>query len=500
MSADDANLSTATAERPQPVATDRLGTRVARASLALLTRQALVFLAGLVGSILLARRLAPEVFGAYVIASTVFVFLTLAGDLGLATSLVRQPDEPDRHQLRSVLTIQCMLGGMLAGVLALVGPVVADAAGAPAGVDDLSRFVAGGLLLASMRSTANAQLERALRFSAIGVVNVVEALIFNGTAVVLAYRGLGVRSFGIALVAEAAFGLVATVALTGRPLVPTRRPQGIRVRLGFGLAVLGSSAVSVIKDAVSPVFIGFLLGARDVGLVEWAVTFAAYPLVAAMVLQRAFLPAFARLQTDATRLVKAVEAVLYATSLFTLPLAVTTLILAPRLTPAVFGEQWVPALPVFYLLWMANIGVPIAAPLSALLTALGDGKAVLRYSVLWMTATWLLTVPLVLLLGRLGFGIANVLVQLSAVPFIRYARRQVPFRVAEPLRGLWFCSAAFGACLLGVTAVVRPVGIVAVAALGLGGLTGFGALVMAFQKERVRVLVSTVRGLAVVPA
>ena len=475
-----------------------LGTRVARASASLLLRQIVVFGLGLVGNVVLARRLEPAVFGAYVVATAVFAFFTIAGDLGLAASLVQQPSDPTRKEKRSVFTAQLVVGVSIALPLALVGPAVAHAAGAPHGVDALIRFVALALLMSLCRGVATATLERDLRFGVLGAINAGEALVFNGTAVMLAYLGWGVRSFGIALVAEALVGLVLTnVAASSIPL-PTLRPIGIRRRLAFGVPLLASGLVSVVKDAVSPLFIGFVSGARDVGLVEWAVTFAAYPLLAVMLLQRVFLPAFARLQGDRARLGRAVEGVILATNLVAQPLAVVTLVFASDLTPAVFGSRWVDGLGVFYLLWLANIAVPTAAPLSGLLNAVGETRTVLRYSVFWAAATWLLTVPFVLGVGRIGFGLANVAVQLSALPFIRAAQRQAPFRVVAVLWRTWACALVLAGALVIVKQLLHPTGIVPLAASALAGLLFYAGLVALSQKENLVMLVRTMRGVPAV--
>lgn len=475
-----------------------MGTRVARGSAALGLRQVAVWTVRLAATVLLARRLDPAVFGAFVVTSTVFTFFTMAADLGLAASLVRQKSAPTRDEVRSVFTAQLLLAAAVAGGLAVCGPVVAHEVGAPTGVDDLTRFVAVAVFIAILRSTPVAVLERELRFGALGLASTAESLAFNATAVGLAWHGFGVRSFGFAIVAQASVGLVLIGVFAGGLPTPTRRPHAVRSRISFGLYYFGSAVTGVLKDAISPLLVGVLLSARDVGLVEWAVTLAAYPLIAVMVLQRVFFPAFARVQHDRQRLARAVERVIHVTNLVTVPVAMITLVLAPFLVPLVFGERWTPALPVFYLLWLANIAVPSAAPLVGFLNAVGSARTVFWFGLYWMVSTWVLTALLVRHFDRLGFGLANVCVQLSAVLFIRAAQRHAPFRVVRVVWRSWAAAVATAVVLAVVVNVVPPKTLVllAIEAVGAGAL--YAALVGWTQRSELRALIATFRGAPVV--
>ena len=467
-----------------------LGGRAARASVALGGRQVAVALLGLAGAILIAREVSPAVFAVFAVSRSLFNVLCAGGDLGLAASLVRQRTAPTRSELRAVATVQVLITLVLSVALWWAGPALAASLSFPSGVDTVLRCTAVAVLLVALRATPQALLERSLRFGTIGAIDVAQAAAFTGTAVGLVYSGWGVPSFGAALVVQAGVGLVLTVAVQRLPGF-TRDLTGTVARLSFGVPYFASTLVSALKDAVAPLVVGVVLGARDVGLVEWAVALATYPLFGIVVLQRVYLPVFARLQHDRERLGRAVESVVHATNLLVAPLAVLTAVLAPWATPVVFGSTWLPALPVFGFLWLANLVVATASPLAGLLNAMGRTRTVLRFSVLWMVATCVLTVPLVLGLGRVGFGVANALVQVSMVLFVRAARREATFRVLPVIWRSWATAVGAGALVLACAAVYPPRGIVPLVVQGAVGLLAYVGVTLRFQK----VEVGRVRGL-----
>ena len=54
---------------------------------------------------------------------------------------------------------------------------------------------------------------------------------------------------------------------------------------------------------------------------------------------------------------------------------------------------------------------------------------VLALALVWMLGTWLIGAPAILLLGPLGYGVANLVVQLSAFWVVRLARERVALAV-----------------------------------------------------------------------
>jgi O-antigen/teichoic acid export membrane protein len=444
-------------------------------ALALGARQVLVQAVNLLGVVLLARLLSPADFGIYAIVSFCQSLLLRFGDAGLGASLIREPREPTERDYRAIFSFQQVLVGSALLLFWLVAPVLTQAYRLSNEHTFTLRLVALGFFFTGLRAIPTIRLERALAFDRLAVVDVAEALTFNLLAVGLATRGLGAKSFAIAILARAAVG-----ALVVQSQAPFRFALVwdfalVQKHLSFGLSFQAIGLVSLVKDSITPILVGLLLGAADVGYINWSQTLAAYAVMALMAFHRLYLPVFARAQHDRATLSRFVERTIWATNAVTAPLAVTTVVLFEPLTTLIFGTKWLVAKPLFLLLAFANLLVPTVTPLLGLFNALGRSRLALGFAVTWMVSTWLFGVPLVLLYGSLGYALGNVLVQLSNLLLFRVAKQLVPFRIVATVWRIWLSAATAGIVVSLVAARFTPTTLAELAAHVLGSLSLFVA-------------------------
>lgn len=417
---------------------------------ALGARQALVQIANLIGGIALVRLLLPKEYGVYAVISFVLSFATTLGDVGLGASLIRDPQQPTERDYRVVFGAQQAL--IACGVLGLwiASPYIAAAYELGYHERWLFRAVGLSLLLTSLQTIPAIRLERNLRFDRLSIVEVSQALMFNVVAVGCAWAGLGAQTFAYAIVARALTGALVIQLVSPWKLGIQWDWQLLKRHLAFGLPYQGIGAVSLIKDSISPVLLGLTAGTAAVGHVAWAGMVAAYPVMLMMILQRLYLPTFARFQQDRAMLGAVVERVIWATNAMAAPLAVLTLVLFEPLTVLLFGAQWLSARDLFLLLWGANIFVPTVTPLLGLMNALGHSRTSFTFALIWMVGTWLFGLPLILRFGELGYGMANVLVQLTNLALFYVAKRHVPFAIVKTILPAWLVALGMGAVVLAV--------------------------------------------------
>ena len=435
----------------------RVTRHFASSALSLGVRQVFVQGSNLLGSLLLARMLSPTEFGLYAVAIFWLSFLSTFGGTGFAATLIRQPSEPTLADYRSVFSIQLVIVFGLAATLWVVAPTLSALYRLSTDGIWLFRLIALSLFTTAFIVIPQVQLERHLDFSKLARVEIAQAITFNVTAVYLAWRGWGVLSFGVAMLLRAAVG--ATLANWIRPWKMRWHWDLERAKphLAFALPFQGAQFISVIKDSISPLFIGLLLGAGAVGYVNWAGMVAAYSLLVLMVLQRIYLPAFSRLQYQASALGTFVERILLITNAATAPLAVLTLVLIGPITHLLFGDKWLPALPLFYFLLAANVFVPSATPLYSLLNATGHARQALGFSILWMAGTWLLGAPLIIGFGTIGFAVANLLVQFTNLWLYQVAKSIVPFRMLPSMIPVWTIAIVMGVIVFCLTRILVPI-------------------------------------------
>ncbi|WP_215853256.1 oligosaccharide flippase family protein [Acidithiobacillus ferrooxidans] len=474
----------------------RVTSHFARSAVSLGVRQVFVQGSNLLGGLLLARILSPTEFGLYAVAIFWLSFLSTFGGTGFAANLIRQPSEPSLADYRSVFSIQLVIVLVLTATLLAAAPTLAAMYRLSMDGIWLFRLIALSLFTTAFIVIPQVQLERHLDFSKLARIEVAQAITFNVTAVYLAWRGCGVLSFGIAMLFRAVIG--AALANWVKPWAMRWHWDLARAKphLAFALPFQGAQFISVIKDSISPVFIGLFLGAGAVGYVNWAGMVAAYSLLALMVLQRIYLPAFARLQYQPSALGAFVERILLITNATTAPLSILTLVLIVPVTHLLFGDKWIPALPLFYLLWAANIFVPSATPLYSLLNATGHARKALGFSLLWMAGTWLIGAPLIIAFGTIGFAIGNLLVQFSNFWLYHVAKNVANFRMATNIFPVWVMAVIMGIAVFVMTKLWMPEEYLHLIICLVTGVSIYLAMVYLFYKKELRSIALLVRGVA----
>jgi O-antigen/teichoic acid export membrane protein len=459
-------------------------------------RQVLVQSTRILGGVVLARLLTPGQFGFYAIVLYLQTFLVAFGDAGLAASLIRQHDEPATADYRAIFTVQQMFVVVVTAAMWLGAPFFASRYHLGPHDAWLFRLVALSFLTTSFTVIPLVRMDRDLAFQKVAIVESAQAIAFNVLAVFFAWRGLGAYAFVWALLLGSL-----TATLLANWISPWRIGWHwdwplVRAHLSFGLPYQGIQVTSLLKDSISPIFIGILLGTADVGYITWASTLAAYPVLILAILQRLYMPAFARLQHQRDQLLSLVENVILANNAVAAPLSILTLVMIVPITSMIYGQKWLVALPYFYLFWCVNLLVPSVMPSMGLLNALGKSKVPFMFAVIAMAGIWIFGGPLILLYGAIGFAIANLIVQLTAFWIFRAAQKEVPFRILPVVAPVWAIAAVSGTCLYVLCRVCPPHHILSLGLYGASGLILYAVGLYCFYKDKVHTTLSTLRGVA----
>ncbi len=413
---------------PTEVWTSKVVARQAlRAAIALGLRQILVQALNILGGILLARILSPEEFGLYAIITFLLSFLVVFGGTGLATNLIRQPQEPSEEDYQAVFTVQQIVVAGIVLLFWITAPLMAKVYRLPPEGAWLFRLVSLSLVATSFQVIPQVYLERYLSFDKLAIIEFLQALIYNTTAVGLAWIGFGAYSFALALLARSLIG-----ALLANLISPWRirlHWDWIRIRahMAFGVPYQGAMIVNLIKDTINPVFVAIWAGTVAVGYINWATMVANYPLLFLMLLRRLYMPMFSRLVRDppAFRLAFLTVLKLIGTVVFT----ASSLLYVFRfeITTLVFGEKWMPALVLFMPFTLVNFLLAPTIVVNSALNALGRAVFVFRLMLAWMVATWVLGPTFILLFGWPGWGWANFGVNLLNLFAWRELARRMDF-------------------------------------------------------------------------
>ena len=244
---------------------------------------------------------------------------------------------------------------------------------------------------------------------------------------------------------------------------------------------------------MNPLLVGAVVGAAAVGYVRWGQQVAALCTYLVTAISPMLFALFSRLLSDRARLSRMVDGALFWSNAITAPLAILLAIFITPITEGVYGSQWLPAVPLFYLLSLTNLISPTTSALLALMNAIGRPGIAFVFTVSWFVATWVLVPILIVPFGVLGYGVANAFVQLIGLVLVVIARRAVVF---SPLRTLvlpWGLAAAscLPAYLLDSALGLRN--LVLIAATGLFSLVLFGALVRLLARPEAELLLRMLR-------
>lgn len=468
--------------------------RAVTGTIALGIRQVLVQGMNVLGGILLARILSLEEFGIYAIVTFILGILISFGGTGIAANLIRQSEDPSEADYRSVFTAQQILVLILFVILWLISPVITTLYHLPAKNAWLFRLVGFSLLFTSYMAIPQARLERHLEFNKLAVVEVGQSIVFNTVTVFLAWNKWGAMSFAIGIALRSLTGAVLSNILSPWSIGLQWDWQRARGHLKYGMYFQAAQIVSTVKDSITPILIGLMIGLKEVGYVNWANMVAAYSVLALMILQRVYMPAFARMQMYKEQLGAFVEKVIWATNAITVPLSILMLVLIEPITIHIFGEKWLAALPIYYLLWMANLFVPTATPLIGLLNAIGRSQTTFGFTMLWMLGTWILGAPLIYYFGIMGFAIANFCVQFTNLWLYRVAQREVAFSILPVIAPAWVVGGGVGLILLLAQRLWPVMDIIALIIYIISGLLCYGLAMFIFRNSEIKRAILSIRG------
>ena len=405
------------------------------------------------GGVLLARLLTPAEFGIYAVITFLLAFMNVFGDAGLAASLIRQTSAPEDRDYQSIFTIQQILVFSIAVLCWMLAPWVTSLYKLPDNDAWIFRLIALSLFITSFQVIPRVRLERRLAFHKLAVVEVTQAMVYNVVAVVLAWKGLGAMSFAFALVSRSVIGALMSNWVEPWAMRLHWDWELVRHRLRFGILYQGSAIVNLLKDTINPVFVGIFVGAGAAGYINWATMVANYPLIAAMILQRLYMPVFARLAQWPEKLARALGLAIGLITAVAYSLSAVLYVFREPLTVAIFGAKWVPALAVFLPFTLITVLLTPTIIAFGALNALGHSGTVFRFTLIWAVLTWILGPVSIWVYGWPGWGWANLGVNLVDVLILYALKKRTGFNCLPPIaRALAFalCVGAFGQALLGM--------------------------------------------------
>lgn len=368
-----------------------------------------------VGFLVLARVLTPADFGTFAIVNFFITFLGFFSDIGLGAALIQKEKVTDRA-LTTTFTLQQGLVTLLVIIAWITAPLAATFYKLSYAGVWLIRALSLSLFLTSLKTIPMILLERTLRFNRVVIPEVVEVVVYQVSVVVLALYGFGIWSFAWAILARGVLGVLAMYFVS--PWMPrlTWDVDIAKRLIGFGLPYQSNYFIALIKDAVTPVFVGIVNGKAAVGYLNWAFTVSKAPIEIVSDIFRVTFPAYARLQHDSDLLRRAVETSLKYTNMILFPGIVLVVMFVAPINHLLFADKWTSALPAVYIHSVGLLAFGIISTATNALWAMGKVRDGMIFMVVATIINWVTSVPLVFMVGYNGAMLGSTLVLFVSFP------------------------------------------------------------------------------------
>jgi O-antigen/teichoic acid export membrane protein len=454
------------------VTASALGTSAARGAAFLSARSVLVQLFQVVSSVLLARELVPELYGAFALGATLVGFGRIVGDCGAGNAMIQATGDRhlNRQALQAVHFLQLAVFVGAAFILALSAPSLRTAFDGPPETVTIVYVMSLALLIEAPAVVPRLRLMRDLKFKQLASISVVASLSLYTAQILGLVFGLGVWALVLGQVVTSVVSTGLTLAVGGG--TPPPSPKGSLAMFRSGIAYQGTAIAMGCLTMPSVAIVGAVGGADILGLWTWS-TVLVTPLVTMVhnVHEIAF-PTLARLHEH--RRSRHADAVVLVARSLSLVIGAAVGILAGFATPIVrivFDPRWLPAVGAVRLALFGGIAFSLTSLLAAAVQTIGRPGIRLRSYLVGAGVGLALLVPLVEVWGATGAALAtSVVVQvvdlaiLLVVSRVRLYRAFLNLAVVTPATFVWSLVLAarvdsFGGLLVAGIVAAVPAGL-----------------------------------------
>lgn len=303
---------------------------------------------------ILARLLSPEAFGLVALANVFLVFMRLFLDQGFGQAIIQRQDLEPEH-LDTAFWINLAIGLLLTLLgVAIAQPVALlfeEQALAP-----ILRCFSLLFVVAALGQLQQSILERRFEYKAIAARWLLATVVGGGVGIFMALMGMGAWSLvGQQIVYEVIGTLTLWVCSDWRPTlrVSMRHFQEL---FGVGIHIMGFNYLSFFGTRFNDLLVGYVFSPVELGyyIVAYRVLNAMTQILI-QTSQDVALPTFSRLQEDPERFRRAFYSATQLTSTLAMPTFLGMAVLSPELVTVLFGEQWLPAVPLMQVLAVLGI-------------------------------------------------------------------------------------------------------------------------------------------------
>jgi len=331
---------------------------------------------GLIISIVLARLLAPEIFG-QVAVLTVFVNLSqVIAESGFTTALIQRQDVTDQDY-SSVFWVNMALAVLCIAVIQLITPLICNHYGQEIGLP--LRIYSSILVVNAFNSLQIARLQKQMRFRQMMICTLIATVVSGAIGITLAYTGAGMWAL---IVYHISASVVTCIAMVyAEKWYPTFVFSLHRIKLlfGFGWKMLVSALLCSLYSDIRSLIIGKKYSNRDLGYYNRGRQF---PQVISnsldSAIQSVMFPALASAQEQREQMNQMLRRAVMMGTYIIVPTMFGLAAVAEPVVHLLLTEKWLPCVPYMQWICLGEAAVPILSSNLIAIKARGRSDVYMR--------------------------------------------------------------------------------------------------------------------------
>lgn len=372
-------------------------------------------LISVVVQLVLARLLAPEIFGTVAIVLVITDILQVFVESGFGTALIQKKDA-DELDFSSVFFFNIAACLVFYILLFVCAPGIALVYKKPELVS-IIRVVGLILIISGVRNVQQAYVSRNMLFKRFFFANLGGIIVAAFVGIFMAYKGFGVWAYVAQYLVNNLVGtLILWFTVSFRPKLQFSLER-LKVLFSYGWKLLASSLLNTVSDKIRPLLIGYKYSSADLAFYNEGIIFP--NLIVENVntsIDSVLLPALSQEQDDKSRVRSMTKRAIGISSYIMMPIMAGLLACSEPLVRLILTEKWLPCVPfirifcLYYALFpvhTANLNAIKSLGRSDIFLKLEIAKKVLDLAV--VIATLFIGVK-AMAIGLLAEGIVNLFI------------------------------------------------------------------------------------------
>ncbi len=388
---------------------------------------AVIRVSRLVATVILARFLTDYDYGLAAIVLTINEFVRVFSRNGIGTRLI----QTDRDNLKELTQSAYCLNWLIFIGLFIVQIIAGFVA---AGIYQDDRLIlpiclmAISLLIIPHGMVQVALIQRENRFKVIALTEMIQISTDNILSLILAIAGLGMWAIVLPKIFVAPLWVY--IILKNHSWRPQRyfTTKGWGELLSFGRNVLGVELLNTLRSNLDYLIVGRFLSIEALGMYYFAFN-AGLGISLGVInsIKSALLPHLCDARSNLEQFQKRYYSSLKTIALIIIPLVLLQSSLASFYVPLIFGEKWIPAIPILILICLSAIPRPFADSASQLLISVNRPQIDLIWNILF-TILFTLALSIGVNWQSNGVAAAVLIVHLIALPIFTIRASQYVFK------------------------------------------------------------------------